>query len=128
MPESLLESELFGHTKGSFTGANADKKGLFRAADGGTLFLDEIGEIPTSLQVKLLRALQEHEVTPIGATVPVKFDARIVAATNRNLEEEVGKGNFREDLFYRLNVIEVFLPAIARTPGRHSTFGKTFCF
>ena len=112
LPESLLESELFGHTKGSFTGAIADKKGLFRAADGGTLFLDEIGEIPLALQVKLLRALQEHEITPIGSTVPVKFDARIVAATNRNLEEEVRKGNFREDLFYRLNVIEVFLPPL----------------
>lgn len=112
LPESLLESELFGHTKGSFTGAIADKKGLFRAAGGGTLFLDEIGEIPIALQVKLLRALQEHEITPIGSTVSVKFDARIVAATNRNLEEEVGKGNFREDLFYRLNVIEVFLPPL----------------
>jgi DNA-binding NtrC family response regulator len=112
LPESLLESELFGHTKGAFTGAIADKKGLFRAAEGGTLFLDEIGEIPLPLQVKLLRALQEHEITPIGSTISVKFDARIIAATNRNLEEEVGKGNFREDLFYRLNVIEVFLPAL----------------
>lgn len=112
LPESLLESELFGHTRGSFTGATTDKKGLFRAAEGGTLFLDEVGEIPIPLQVKLLRALQEHEVTPIGATVPIKFDARIVAATNRNLEEEVTKGNFREDLFYRLNVIEVFLPPL----------------
>lgn len=112
LPESLLESELFGHTKGSFTGAVADKKGLFQAADGGTLFLDEIGEIPLSLQVKLLRALQEHEVTPIGSTVSVNFDARIIAATNRNLEEEIAKGNFREDLFYRLNVIEVFLPPL----------------
>lgn len=112
LPESLLESELFGHTKGSFTGAIADKKGLFRATEGGTLFLDEIGEIPVSLQVKLLRALQEHEITPIGSSVSVKFDARIVAATNRNLEEEVTKGNFREDLFYRLNVIEVFLPPL----------------
>ncbi|MBX7169927.1 MAG: sigma-54 dependent transcriptional regulator [Pyrinomonadaceae bacterium] len=112
LPESLLESELFGHTKGSFTGATGDKKGLFRAAESGTLFLDEVGEIPIPLQVKLLRALQEHEVTPIGATVPLKFDARIVAATNRNLEEEVAKGNFREDLFYRLNVIEIFLPPL----------------
>jgi DNA-binding NtrC family response regulator len=112
LPESLLESELFGHTKGSFTGAVADKKGLFRAADGGTLFLDEIGEVPNPLQVKLLRALQEHEVTPVGSATPVKFDARIVAATNRNLEEEVEKGNFREDLYYRLNVIEVFLPPL----------------
>lgn len=112
LPESLLESELFGHTKGSFTGAIADKKGLFRAAEGGTLFLDEIGEIPLALQVKLLRALQEHEITPIGSATPVKFDARIIAATNRNLEEEIGKGNFREDLFYRLNVIEIFLPPL----------------
>lgn len=112
LPESLLESELFGHTKGSFTGATSDKQGLFRAAENGTLFLDEIGEIPISLQVKLLRALQEHEVTPIGATVPIKFNARIVAATNRNLDEEVNKGNFREDLFYRLNVIEIFLPPL----------------
>ena len=112
LPESLLESELFGHTKGAFTDAKADKKGLFRTAEGGTLFLDEIGEIPVSLQVKLLRALQEHEVTPIGSSIPVKFDARIIAATNRNLEEEVSKGNFRDDLFYRLNVIEIYLPPL----------------
>lgn len=112
LPESLLESELFGHTKGAFTDARTDKKGLFRSAEGGTLFLDEIGEIPVSLQVKLLRALQEHEVTPIGSSVAVKFDARIIAATNRNLEEEVSKGNFRDDLFYRLNVIEIYLPPL----------------
>ncbi len=112
LPENLLESELFGHTKGAFTDAKTDKQGLFRSAEGGTIFLDEIGEMPVSLQVKLLRALQEHEVTPIGSTVPIKFDARIIAATNRNLEEEVSKGNFREDLFYRLNVIEVYLPPL----------------
>lgn len=112
LPESLLESELFGHTKGAFTDARTDKKGLLRSAEGGTIFLDEIGEMPTVLQVKLLRALQEHEVTPIGASVPVKFDARIIAATNSNLEEEVARGNFREDLFYRLNVIEIFLPPL----------------
>ena len=112
LPESLLESELFGHTKGAFTDAKTDKKGLFRSVEGGTLFLDEIGEIPLPLQVKLLRALQEHEVTPIGASLPVKFDARIIAATNRNLEEEVSKGNFREDLFYRLNVLEIYLPPL----------------
>jgi DNA-binding NtrC family response regulator len=112
LPETLLESELFGHTKGAFTDAKADKKGLFRSAEGGTLFLDEIGEIPLALQVKLLRALQEHEVTPVGASVPVKFDARIIAATNRNLETEVAEGRFRDDLFYRLNVIEIYLPPL----------------
>ncbi len=112
LPETLLESELFGHTKGSFTGAVSDKKGLFRAADGGTLFLDEIGEMPTSLQVKLLRALQEHEVLPVGSSAAVKFDARIIAATNKNLETEVTENRFREDLFYRLNVIEISLPPL----------------
>lgn len=112
LPESLLESELFGHTKGSFTGALADKKGLFRSADGGTIFLDEIGEMPMPLQVRLLRALQEHEVTPVGSSVPVKFDARIIAATNRDLEKAVEAANFREDLFYRLNVIEITLPPL----------------
>ena len=112
LPESILESELFGHAKGAFTGATGDKKGLFRSADGGTLLLDEIGEMPQTLQVKLLRALQEHEVTPVGASVPVKFDARIVAATNKNLETEVVENRFREDLFYRLNVIEINLPPL----------------
>jgi DNA-binding NtrC family response regulator len=112
LPENLLESELFGYAKGAFTDAKTDKKGLFRSVEGGTLFLDEISEIPLSLQVKLLRALQEHEVTPLGSSVAVKFDARIVAATNRNLEEEVKQGNFREDLFYRLNVLEIYLPPL----------------
>ena len=112
LPESLLESELFGHTKGAFTGAVAEKKGLFRAASGGTLFLDEIGEMPLALQVKLLRALQEHEVTPVGSATAVKFDTRIIAATNRNLEGEVEENRFREDLFYRLNVIELSVPPL----------------
>ncbi|HKP67903.1 MAG TPA: sigma-54 dependent transcriptional regulator [Pyrinomonadaceae bacterium] len=112
LPESILESELFGHTRGAFTGAVADKKGLFRSASGGSLFLDEIGEMPIALQVKLLRALQEHEVTPVGSAVPVKFDARIIAATNKDLGEEVKAGRFREDLFYRLNVIEMSIPPL----------------
>ena len=112
LPESLLESELFGHTKGSFTGAVADKKGLFRSVAGGTLFLDEVGEMPLVLQVKLLRALQEHEVTPVGATAPQTFDARIIAATNKTLETEVAAGRFREDLFYRLNVVEITVPPL----------------
>jgi DNA-binding NtrC family response regulator len=112
LPESLLESELFGHTKGAFTGATANKIGLLRAAEGGTIFLDEIGEISQALQVRLLRAVQEHEVTPVGATAPVAFDARIICATNRDLEREVSEGRFREDLFYRLNVIEIHLPPL----------------
>ena len=112
LPESLLESELFGHTKGAFTGAVADQKGLFRSASGGTFFLDEIGEMPLVLQVKLLRALQEHEVTPVGSSVGQAFDARIIAATNKNLEAEVAAGRFREDLFYRLNVIELAVPPL----------------
>lgn len=112
LPESLLESELFGHSKGAFTGAATDKKGLLRSADGGTLFLDEIGEMPAVLQVKLLRALQEHEVLPLGTSAAVKFDARIIAATNKNLETEVAENRFREDLFYRLNVIEIQLPPL----------------
>ena len=114
LPESLLESELFGHVKGSFTGATGDKKGLFRTTAGGTLLLDEVGEMPPSLQVKLLRALQEHEVTPVGASVPVRFDARIIAATNKNLETEIAEGRFREDLFYRLNVVEIEVPPLNR--------------
>jgi DNA-binding NtrC family response regulator len=112
MPEHLLESEFFGHVRGSFTGAVSDKKGIFQAASGGTLFLDEVGEMPQPLQVKLLRALQEREVLPVGASVPVKFDARIIAATNKDLEEEISLGNFREDLFYRLSVIEISLPPL----------------
>ncbi|HKG15748.1 MAG TPA: sigma-54 dependent transcriptional regulator [Pyrinomonadaceae bacterium] len=112
LPETLLESELFGHTKGAFTGATQARPGLFRSAEGGTVFLDEIGEISQALQVRLLRAVQEHEVTPLGSNAPARFDARIICATNRDLEREVTEGRFREDLFYRLNVIELYLPPL----------------
>jgi two-component system response regulator FlrC len=104
MPEAMLEALLFGHTKGAFTGATSANEGFFRAADGGTLLLDEIAEMPLALQAKLLRALQEGEVVPIGATQPVRFDVRIIAAANRDLPTEVAEGRFRADLFYRLNV------------------------
>jgi two-component system response regulator PilR (NtrC family) len=112
IPEELMESELFGHVRGAFTGAVADKLGLFQEADGGTLFLDEIGELSPALQVKLLRALQERRVKRVGATIEVAVDTRVVAATNRDLEEEVLRGAFRSDLYYRLNVIEIRIPPL----------------
>jgi DNA-binding NtrC family response regulator len=112
LPENLLESELFGHVKGSFTGAHRDKDGLFAVARGGTFFLDEVGEMSPALQVKLLRALQEREIVPVGATQPVEIDVRIIAATNRDLEQEIRRGGFRSDLYYRLNVITMHLPPL----------------
>jgi len=112
MPENLLESELFGHKKGSFTGAHEDKKGLFEIADGGTLFLDEVTEMPMSLQSKLLRVLQEGEIRAIGATQEKRVNVRIVAATNRNMEKEVKEGRFREDLYYRLSVFPIRVPPL----------------
>ncbi len=112
IPEQLIESELFGHVKGSFTGATKDKKGLFEAAQGGTIFLDEIGELTLGLQVKLLRVLQERVVTPVGDTHEVPVDVRVVAATHRNLRDAVNEGRFRADLFFRLNVIEVRMPPL----------------
>ncbi len=110
--DTLLESEFFGHKKGAFTGAVRDKDGHFKLANGGTLFLDEIGDIPLHLQVKLLRAIEESEILPVGGTATIKTDIRIIAATNRNLLEEIEAGNFRDDLYYRLNVVEIKLPSL----------------
>lgn len=112
IPENLMESEMFGHKKGSFTGAVNDKSGLFEVADGGTLFLDEVGELPLSIQVKLLRAIQERIIRRVGATDDIKVDVRIIAATNRDLEKMVNDGTFRQDLFYRLNVILIKTPSL----------------
>ncbi|MCI5140017.1 MAG: sigma-54-dependent Fis family transcriptional regulator, partial [Candidatus Electrothrix sp. AR1] len=110
VPENLLESEFFGYVRGAFTGADRNKKGLFEEAHKGTLFLDEIGELPTSMQVKLLRVLQEQEIRPVGSAQRKKIDVRILAATARDISEEVQQGRFREDLFYRLNVINIQVP------------------
>jgi transcriptional regulator with PAS, ATPase and Fis domain len=126
LPESLLESELFGHVKGSFTGASRDKEGLFSAAGEGTFFLDEIGETTPATQVKLLRVLQQREVIPVGATEAKPVNARVIAATNRDLEDEIKRGNFRSDLYYRLNVISIVLPPLRNRPGDIAMLSEAF--
>jgi two-component system response regulator PilR (NtrC family) len=117
IPETLIESEMFGHRRGSFTGAVAEKAGLFEAANGGTLFLDEVGELPLSMQVKLLRAIQERVFRKVGGTEDIRVDVRIIAATNRDLEAAVAKGTFREDLYYRLNVLLIKTPPLRERLG-----------
>ena len=126
LAETLLESELFGHVKGAFTGAERDKKGLFQAAEGGTLFLDEIGDVSPALQVKLLRVLEAAEVTPVGSTQPVQTDVRVVGATHRDLDKMVAEGTFREDLLYRINVFPIELPALRDRPGDITILAEHF--
>jgi transcriptional regulator with GAF, ATPase, and Fis domain len=131
IPATLIESELFGHEKGAFTGALEKRKGKFELADGGTIFLDEIGELPLSMQVKLLRVLQEREIEYVGGSTAVKVNIRIVAATNRNLEKEVAEGKFRLDLYYRLNVFPITLPPLRERKSDIETlayfFAEKFC-
>lgn len=117
LPATLVESELFGHVRGAFTDAHADRKGLFLEAQGGTLFLDEVGELPLALQATLLRALQEKKVRAVGGTAEVPFDARLVAATNKDLETEVQERRFREDLYYRINVVRIDVPPLRERPA-----------
>lgn len=126
LPENIIESELFGHTKGSFTGAYTTTKGLFQAAEGGTLFLDEIGDLPTNVQAKLLRSLQEREIKPVGATRSLKINVRFIAATNKDLESAVKDGSFRQDLYYRLNVIPIYVPPLRERKEDISLLVKYF--
>ncbi|MFQ5543812.1 MAG: sigma-54-dependent transcriptional regulator [Nitrospiria bacterium] len=126
IPENLIEAELFGHEKGSFTGATAQKKGRFEMAEGGTLFLDEIGDMPLHLQVKVLRFIQEKELERVGGTKTIKVDARLIAATHRDLKEEVQADRFREDLYYRIRVIEILLPSLKEREGDISLLSKYF--
>ena len=126
IPEDLIESELFGHRKGSFPGATEDKTGKLQKADGGTLFLDEVGDMSLKTQAKVLRSLEEQRFEPVGAETSIQVDVRVVAATNKNLEEEIERGNFREDLFYRLNVIPFYVPPLRERDRRYSAAGRTF--
>jgi two-component system response regulator FlrC len=126
LPRELLEAELFGHVKGAFTGAHRDRKGHFESADGGTLFLDEIGEMTPDLQARLLRVLQDHVVQPVGGETSLRVDVRVVAATHRNLREEVGRGRFREDLYYRLRVLPIRIPPLRERPGDIAPLAQRF--
>ena len=126
IPDTLIESELFGHEKGSFTGANAREMGIFEASDGGTVFLDEIGEMNVAMQAKLLRAIQEKEIRRVGGKINIPLDVRIVSATNKDLEQEIRKGTFREDLFYRLNVIRINLPPLRERGSDIKTLAEFF--
>ncbi|MEK7262460.1 MAG: sigma-54 dependent transcriptional regulator, partial [Pseudomonadota bacterium] len=127
IPENLMESEFFGHKKGSFTGAIQDKEGLFKAADGGTLFLDEVGDLPLSMQVKLLRAIQEKSIRPVGVQAEIKVDVRVLSATHKNLHELVASGHFRQDLYYRLNVIELPMPSLRERVEDIALLAGQFC-
>jgi two-component system nitrogen regulation response regulator NtrX len=126
IPEELIESELFGHRKGSFTGASEDKVGKFQKADGGTIFLDEVGDMSLKTQSKVLRALEEQRVEPVGSNQPVRVNVRVIAATNKKLEEEIARGAFREDLFYRLNVIPFFVPPLRERPEDIAVLARHF--
>ena len=126
IPETLLESELFGYEKGAFSGATTSKPGKFELADKGTLFLDEIGDVPPAIQVKLLRVLQEREFERLGGTRTLKVDVRLIAATNRDLRAALEEGTFREDLYYRLNVVAIDIPPLARPQGGHPGAGEFF--
>ena len=127
IPEALMESEFFGHKKGSFTGATADKDGLFKAADGGTLFLDEVGDLPLHMQVKLLRAIQEKSIRPVGSQAEVKMDVRILSATHKDLQNLVRDGKFRQDLYYRLNVIDLNVPSLRERPEDIPVLAEHLC-
>src|SRR5437870_86947 len=126
IPEDLIESELFGHRKGSFPGAGADKEGRFQKADGGTLFLDEVGDMSLKTQSKVLRTLEQQRFAPVGSDAPITVDTRVIASTNKDLEEEISRGNFREDLFYRLNVIPFFVPPLRERKEDIPLFARHF--